>query len=132
MPTIIMGIFLILHGLVHLLYAGQSRRLFELRPNMTWPNGAWAFSRFPGNKVTQLLVSILLALATLGFVASGLGLLIGQDWWPTIVASSAVLSTAIFILSWNGKFEALDNQGGVGMLINLAIMVAVLLLKWPS
>jgi len=37
MLTIILGIFCILHGLVHLLYAGQSRRLFELRPGMVWP-----------------------------------------------------------------------------------------------
>ena len=28
---IVLGIFFILHGLVHLLYAGQSLRLFELR-----------------------------------------------------------------------------------------------------
>jgi hypothetical protein len=32
-----MGIFFLLHGLVHLLYAGQSLRFFELRPGMTWP-----------------------------------------------------------------------------------------------
>ena len=34
MLTILFGIFLILHGLVHLLYAGQSSRLFELQPGM--------------------------------------------------------------------------------------------------
>jgi hypothetical protein len=129
MPTIIMGIFLILHGLVHLLYAGQSRRLFALQPGMTWPDASWAFSRLLSNEATQLLVSILLVLATLGFAASGLGLLIGQDWWRTIVASSAVLSTAIFGLSWNGKFEALDNQGGVGILINLATIGTMFLLR---
>jgi hypothetical protein len=32
MQTIIPGIFLIWHGLVHLLYAGQNKRYFELRP----------------------------------------------------------------------------------------------------
>ncbi len=35
MWTILMGIFLILHGMVHLLYACQSGRMFELRPGMT-------------------------------------------------------------------------------------------------
>jgi hypothetical protein len=33
----IAGIFLILHGLVHLLYYGQSARRFELAPGLTWP-----------------------------------------------------------------------------------------------
>jgi hypothetical protein len=43
-----LGIFLVLHGLVHLLYFGQSARYFELKPGMTWPDGAWAFSRLLG------------------------------------------------------------------------------------
>ncbi len=37
MLRFIAGAFIVLHGLVHLLYAGQSRRLFELRPGMVWP-----------------------------------------------------------------------------------------------
>jgi hypothetical protein len=40
MITIIADIFLILHGLVHLLYAGQGWRFFEIRPGMVWPDGA--------------------------------------------------------------------------------------------
>ena len=33
---IVAGVFLILHGLVHLLFAGQVLRFFELRPGMIW------------------------------------------------------------------------------------------------
>ncbi len=40
---IVVGVFLILHGLVHLLYAGQALRYFELRPGMTWPDASWLF-----------------------------------------------------------------------------------------
>ena len=39
MATVIFGVFLMLHGLVHLLYLGQSQRFFELQPGMTWPDG---------------------------------------------------------------------------------------------
>jgi len=42
----ILGIFFILHGLVHLLYAGQSLRLFELRPGMTWPTARGSPRKF--------------------------------------------------------------------------------------
>jgi len=41
----IVGIFLILHGLVHFLYAGQSIRLFELQAGMIWPDASWALSK---------------------------------------------------------------------------------------
>ena len=127
MLTIIMGIFFVLHGLVHLLYAGQSRRLFELRPGMVWPDGAWLFSRLLGDETTRLLASILLALAALGFVAGGLGLLIRQDWWRPVTVGAAVVSGAIFLLFWDGRFQALDDKGGVGLLINVAILVVVLI-----
>ena len=53
MLAIIMGIFFVLHGLVHLLYAGQSRRLFELRPKMVWPDGSWAFSQLLGDEIDK-------------------------------------------------------------------------------
>lgn len=75
MQTVVMGIFFVLHGLVHLLYAGQSRRAFELRPNMTWPDGSWLFSPFLGDEAVRWLASVSLALAALGFAASGVELL---------------------------------------------------------
>jgi hypothetical protein len=32
-------VFIVLHGLVHLLYFGQSTRLFVLRPVRVWSDG---------------------------------------------------------------------------------------------
>ena len=130
MLTIILSIFCVLHGLVHLLYAGQSRRLFELRPGMVWPDGSWLFSKLLGDETARLLASILLALAALGFVAGGLGLLIRQDWWRPMTVGAVVLSAAIFFLFWEGRFRALGDKGGIGILINLAILAAVLIWKW--
>jgi hypothetical protein len=130
MFTIIIGIFLVLHGLVHLLYAGQSGRFFELRPGMIWPDSSWLFSNFLSNETTRTLSFILLALAALGYITGGAGLLFRQGWWRPVAMSSAVFSAAIYIFFWDGKFQALADQGGVGLLIDLAILVAVFL-KWP-
>jgi hypothetical protein len=77
----------------------------------------------------RLMAVISLALAASGFVAGGLGLFLHQDWWHTIVAGAAVLSTAIFIGFWDGKRQSLAGSGGVGVLINLAILVSILILK---
>jgi uncharacterized membrane protein YphA (DoxX/SURF4 family) len=78
-----------------------------------------------------LLASIALTLAALGFVAGGLGLVIRQYEWQSATVGAAVFSSAIFIVFWDGKPRALDGQGGIGLLINLAILVIVLMLKWP-
>lgn len=132
MLPIILGIFLILHGLVHLLYFGQSARFFNLTPNMVWPDGSWAFSKLLGDNRTRTLASALCILATVGFVSGGLGLLFGQPWWRPVVVALAVLSAGLYVFFWNGRLEHLDNQGGIGILIDVAILVAVLGLGWPK
>lgn len=131
-PQIVFGIFLILHGLVHLLYFGQSARFFNLTPNMVWPDGSWAFSKLLGERGTRTLARALCILAAVGFVSGGLGVLFGQTWWRWMVASSAVLSAGLYILLWNGRLEHLDAQGGIGILIDAAILVAAVVFSWPK
>ena len=132
MVRFVIGVFIVLHGLVHLLYFGQSRRFFELQSGMVWPDGAWAFSRLLGEGATRWLAGISCVLAAIGFVAGGAGILLGQAWWRPLTVASAVFSTAIFVLFWDGTMRRLDNQGAIAILINLAILVAVLVLGWPD
>ncbi len=132
MLRFIIGVFIVLHGLVHLLYFGQSRRLFELRPGMVWPEDSWAFSTLLGNDATRRLASISCVLAAMGFAAGGTGILVSQTWWPPVVVVSAAFSAVIFILFWDGKMQKLDDKGGIALIINTAILAAVLILKWPG
>jgi hypothetical protein len=132
MLRFIVGVFIVLHGLVHLLYFGQSRRLFELQPGMAWPEGSWAFSKLIGDEAARWLASISCVLAAVGFVAGGIGILVGQAWWGPVVVGSAAFSAAIFILFWDGKLQKLANKGAIAILINGAILVAVLILGWPD
>jgi hypothetical protein len=132
MVGILFGIFLVLHGLVHLLYFGQSARYFELQPGMAWPDKSWAFSRLLGNGATRILASIACVLAALGFVAGGLGIFLSQAWWHTAIVGTAAFSAVIFILFWDGVVQKLDNKGGIGILIDLAVLSALLVLHWPA
>jgi hypothetical protein len=132
MFRIAFGIFVVLHGLVHLLYFGQSARYFELKPGMVWPDGSWVFSKFLGGEQTRLLASIFLVVAAVGFVAGGAGIVLKQAWWRLVVVSAAVFSSVIYLLFWDGAWRDLDGKGGVGILINLAIMAIVLIFQWPN
>jgi uncharacterized membrane protein YphA (DoxX/SURF4 family) len=113
MLRIVFGLLIVLHGLVHLLYFGQSARYFELQPKMVWPDGSWAFSRLLGNEATRNLASILLILVAIGFAAGGIGMLVRQAWWRPAVIGSAVFSSAIFILFWDDIAQSLNDKGGV-------------------
>jgi hypothetical protein len=50
--------------------------------------------------------------------------------WRPLILGSAVFSTLIFILLWDGKFQALDEKGAVALLINVGILVVILIFKW--
>lgn len=128
MLEFILGLFIVWHGLVHLLYLGQSARRFELKPGMVWPDGSWVFSQRLGDESTRNLASVSCGLTAIGFIVGGAGLLLSQIWWRPIVAISAVFSAVLFILFWNGKAQKLDAQGGVGLLIDLALLLAALVL----
>jgi hypothetical protein len=132
MLRIIIGVFIVLHGLVHLLYFGQSWRLFELQPGMVWPDGSWAFSKLLGDERTRLLASASCVLAAIGFVAGGAGILAGQTWWHPLVVGSAAFFGFMLILLWDGQMQRLADKGAFGVLINVAILVAVLILRWPD
>jgi hypothetical protein len=128
----VFGIFILLHGLVHLLYAGQSARYFALKPGMLWPDGSWAFSRLLANEAVRNLASISLVLAGIGLTMGGIGLLASQAWWRPVVTGAALFSSILYILFWNGRTQNLDGQGAIGILIDAAILLAVLLFGWPS
>ena len=123
MPTILVAVFFGLHAMVHLLYAGQSLRLFELRPEMSWPDYSWVFLKVLRDETTRQLSAIGLGLAALGFVAGGIALVAHWAAWQPLITGSAAISSLIFVLFWDGKLKGLDTQGGIGVLINLNILV---------
>jgi hypothetical protein len=132
MVKILTGIFLILHGLVHLLYYGQSARKFELQKGLTWPDGSWAFDGLLGASGTRMLAGILCILAAAGFVLGAAGVFLEQAWWRAAVVAAAGVSATLYILFWNGSLKKLDDQGGIGLLMDLAILALILVFRWPE
>ena len=132
MWRLIIGVFLLLHGLVHLLYAGQSARLFELETGLTWPDGSWTFTRLLGATTTRALASTVFVLLAVGFVASGAGLMLRQPWWEPVVVVTAAAAVLFTLLFWDGRTQMLDGKGAIGLLISLAILVAVQVAHWPA
>jgi hypothetical protein len=132
MLRFVLGGFFLLHGMVYLLYTGQALRIFELQPGLVWPEGAWAFSRVLSAQATRTLAAIGCGLAAVGFAVGGLGLLVGKSWWRPLVGSMAAFSVIVVVLFWNGKLQRLPDQGWIGALINVAILIVAFLLHWPT
>jgi hypothetical protein len=132
MIKILVGLILVLHGLVHHLYLGQSARLFALQPGLTWPDGSWAFSKLLGSDGTRTLAGVFCILAAAGLVVGGAATLAGQAWWRAVAAAAAGFSGIVYLLLWNGRGQRLTDQGGLGLLIDVAILAIVLLAPRPA
>jgi hypothetical protein len=126
-----LAIFIIAHGLVH---AGLA-----IAPNPSDPDAkpgafftamerSWLLPRLGLNASSVYWIGILLViLATLGFVLSGLGIfgVAGLiNIWRTVAIISSCISLLLLILFWHRYLP-------VGILINVGTLIALLWAKWP-
>lgn len=132
MLRFVYAILLILHGGVHLLYLGQSRRIFELQPGMAWPDGSWALSKRLGNDLTRTVANLGLVVCALGLILAGIAAFLTQPWWRPLTIGSLIISGLLFIALWDGHGRHLANQGAVGLLISAALLVGLLVFDWPQ
>ncbi len=101
--TTLVAIFLILHGLFHLWYVIVSLRLIEYKPWMGWSGESWLLTSSLGDAGARTIAAVLYSLAAIGFVASGVGLFIEQQWFRPLLVGSVVISLIVTILYWAGK-----------------------------
>lgn len=123
------GLFLVLHGLVHLWYVVLSQGWVEVEEQMGWGGHSWLLSPFLAGETVLALASVLYVVVTAGFVIGGLGYTFRQDWWEVAVVAAAVLSTLVIVTMWDGRFELLVEKGAVGVLINVGLLVYLLVLE---
>lgn len=135
MLRFLIGLFIILHGLVHLWFFTLSQGLVKIKPGMPepgWTGKSWIFTGLLGDSTTRSVASILFLTAPIAFVISGVGIFLRAEWWWTVLMSSAVFSSAIILILWDGGMQLLVDKGLIGFLISLAILLTLLLFKRPS
>lgn len=116
MIRIIFAIFLMLHGLVHLLWFVVSWQLMDvdgLPYTTTIVSG-----RVDVGESGIRVVGLLWALGMIGFVAAGIGLLFAAPWWFTVTIGATVYSLFLSVLGWPDSCW--------GALIDVAILVILL------
>ncbi len=101
--TTLVAVFLIVHGLLHLWYVTVSLRLIEYKPWMGWSGESWLLTSRLGDGGARTIAAVLYSLAAMGFVASGVGLLMEQPWFRLVLVGSLVCSLIATLLFWDGK-----------------------------
>lgn len=99
----LVAFFLILHGIFHLWYVTVSLRLIEYKSWMGWSGESWLLTSRLGDGGARTIAAVLYSLAAMGFVASGVGLLMEQPWFRSMLVGSVVFSLIATLLFWDGK-----------------------------
>jgi hypothetical protein len=115
---------LVMHGLAHV--AGPLG--FWTSGSQAFAEKAWLFSKgvTPHSGVGWAF-GLLWVVAALGLVGAGLGLLFGQEWWPTLAAVGAAVSM-VAMVPWA---RVVPPGAWAGACFDLVI-VAALLLPWAN
>lgn len=119
------GVFLALHGLVHLWYVALSRGWVEVEEQMGWNGRSWLLSSSLPEATILSLASALYVVVGAAFVAGGVGYALGRDWATPVLLGAAALSTVVLVAMWDGEFDLLVEKGVLGVLINLAVVYLV-------
>lgn len=129
MWRIVLGAFLIAHGLIHAGYGSSPPVTADGPP---WPfqlGHSWLLTGLGlGEGTVRAFGTALWMATTLGFVAAALGIFgipILHEMWRGVAAGSAVLSLLLLGLYWHSWLV-------LGAFLDAAILVSLLRLHWPS
>lgn len=119
----ISSIVIILHGLVHIWYLLLMSKVVKYQPDMGWTGASWLLPGSPENAVIRISGILLYGLASLLFIISGISLMAGSSITVRLLIISALLSSLLILVFFDGQFNMLVQKGLIGLIINLVIIV---------
>ena len=129
--NILIGIFILLHGLVHMWYVTLSQGWVAFQSNMGWTGKSWLLTNLLGDQVTRSLATLLYSLSAIVFVAAGVGLMANQEWSRPGLVIASIISSLTILVFWDGSLNMPVEKGLLGLLISVGILIAIFVFKWP-
>ena len=122
MLKLAVGVFFVVHGLVHLLWFVVPWRITTV-DGLPYSTSVLAHRIDVGNAGIRV-VGLLWLVATLGWVAAGFGLIFLAPWWQGLTIATALFSSALCIVGL--------PAAKYGLLINLVVLALVFLNGLPE
>lgn len=116
MLKLVIGIFFILHGLVHLLWFVVPWRITTV-DGLPYVTTVLA-GRIDVGRTGIRVVGLLWLLAAIGWVIAGIGVLLLAPWWQPVTVAVALFAAALCILGLPiAKYGLLTNLAVVGFVL---------------
>lgn len=126
------GVFLVLHGLVHLWYVVLSQQWVAFEPEMGWSGRSWLLTPILGGGAARTVATILYVVATLAFIVGGGGIVVRAAWARPVLVSAALLSAVAIALFWEGGMGMAMQKGLIGLLISVALLIVLWSGRFPA
>jgi hypothetical protein len=124
MLTYVVVFLLIMHGLAHMTGVVG----FWTSGSRAFGDQAWIFSQgVSARSLVGRAWGLLWLVAGIGLIATGLGLLFGQAWWPSLAVGAAIVSL-LAIVPW---LRVVPPGAWAGALLDVLI-IASLALPWSD
>jgi hypothetical protein len=133
-PTVlrtVIALVLFVHGIGHVMAFFPA---LGISSTETWHARSWLLTSVIGESASKVILVILFGAALLGFVGAALALmgwLVPHDIWRTLSIVSAVISLIAIVLYWNAFVALFPNKIGA-LAVDIAVLVCLLFLNWPS
>lgn len=125
-------IFVLLHGLAHMVYTALARGWIPVTPGQeNWTASSWLLAGPIGIDGTRNAGAILFTALTVLFVITTVGLALRAPWATTWLAVSSIASSLLLLTFWDGKFQALTEKGLIGLVINLFLLALLFVFRFP-
>lgn len=128
----IFTIFVLLHGLVHLLYLAWAQGKLIPEDGFQWNSHSWLLSGWLGEQSATWVGMLLFGACALLFIVTAAGLAFRQAWAPNWLAISTIVSSITIVAMWDGRMQALSDKGFVGVLINVALLIGLYVFHYPA
>ena len=128
--TIIFFVLLV-HGI------GHSMAFFPawgISSTEKWHHRSWLLTPLIGDKASRVISTVLFLAAFIGFIAAAFGVmgwLVPHEQWRSLAVLSAVISLFALLMFWNSFVALFPNKIGA-IAVNLAVLVCLLYLNWPT
>lgn len=130
--SMLIGIIILLHGMVHIWYVTLSQRWVEFQADMGWTGNSWLLTNLLGDQVTRTLATVSYGLSAMIFVAASVGLIANHEWSRAGLVWASIISSITILTFWDGSLDMPVEKGLLGLLISAGILVAIFAFKWPA
>lgn len=124
------GIFMLLHGLVHIWYIVLSQEWVKVEAEMGWTGKSWLLSSWINQNITSASAAIFYGLSAFTFVIASIGLFAKTEWTRPWLMAASILSALTILVFWDGDFFKLIEKGALGFIISVGFLVSITAFKW--